>query len=112
MPEFVRNMCVTRDTILVSIVGMVAIRVVLMVVGVGMAHLTDTIIVGSTMDKVLGARSEYYDPFGILRVRWVRDSYAASYPLNIAALATSTILKRVADRTIFNVVILGTNNGM
>jgi hypothetical protein len=68
-----------------------------------MTYLTDTIVVGLTMDKVLEARSKYYVPFGIFRVRGVRDTYAASYPLNIIeALATSTILKRVTNRTTRN----------
>jgi hypothetical protein len=94
MPEFVRSMCVTWDTILVSIVVVVTRRVVPVIVRSGMAHLADAIIVGiTTMDKVLGARSKCYGPFGIFTFTRVRDSYVASYPLNIATIATSTILK-------------------
>jgi hypothetical protein len=80
-----------------------------MVCRIGMTYLTDTIIVGRTMDKVLGARHKFYRRGGSLTGR----RYAASYPLNIiGALATSTILKRVAESTIGNMVIFSINRSV
>jgi hypothetical protein len=71
----------------------------------GMTHLTNTVIGSVPTGKGIAIGTRY-----VLGAT-VRRCYVASYPLNIAAVVASTILKRVANITVCNTrVNFGSNN--